>query len=326
MTISVVICTCNRAESLRRTLEAFATYLFPRDMETELLLIDNGSTDSTKEVVTAISPRLRNLKYVFEGKAGQANARNCATAQALGDIIVFTDDDVVPDAQWLEHLCEPLLGGKAQAVTGGIELAPYLHRPWMTELHERYLASTKYYDLPTLRCLIGANMAFSRDVLRKVPLFDPELGPGALGFSDDVLFSRQLLKAGYRITGEPTASVIHHVEPLRLSRQSFISRMSCEGYSEAYIAHHWEHSESNYTFSSLARAYLSLQKRRFTRRNGWRHAEGMPEWEMEAVRNLSFAIGCFKLKHVKRNYLKHGLVKSNNQYRAELPPSSTGFC
>ncbi len=309
MKISIAICTRNRAESLGRTLETFAGYNFPRDMETELLVIDNGSTDATQETVKAVSSRLHNVNYIFEGKPGLSSARNSAIVNAAGDIIVFTDDDVVPGVQWLERLCKPLLCGKADAVTGGIELASHLTRPWMTVQHECYLASTKYHDLPNLHCLIGANMAFTRDVLRKVPLFDPELGPGALGFCDDVLFSRQLLKAGYTITGEPTASVVHHFEPVRLSRRSFIGRMSSEGYSEAYIAHHWEHSETKHTVSSIVRAYISLQKRRFKQRNRWLYPEGMPEWEMEAIRNLSFAIGMLKLKYKKRNYQRYGLVK-----------------
>jgi glucosyl-dolichyl phosphate glucuronosyltransferase len=309
MKISVAICTRNRAESLGKTLESFAHYDFPREVETELLLIDNGSTDTTQEIVNALSPRLDNFKYVFEGKQGLSAARNSAVVHSVGDIIVFTDDDVVPGAEWLEHLCKPLLCGKADAVTGGIELAPHLTRPWMTAQHECYLASTKYHDLPNLHCLIGANMAFTRDVLLKVPLFDPELGPGALGFCDDVLFSRQLLKAGYYITGEPKASVVHHFDPVRLSRRSFLRRMSSEGYSEAYIAHHWEHSETKLTVSSLVRAYILLQKRRFTQRHRWLYAEGMPEWEMDAIRNVSFAIGRLKLKNKKRNYQKYGLVK-----------------
>ena len=101
-------------------------------------------------------------------------------------------------------------------------MAPHLRRPWMTMLHDVMLASTETLaeDAPTN--LTGANMAFHRRVLAKVPAFDVELGPGRLGFQDDVLFSKQLERAGYRIQRRFDVRVEHHFDFDRLLRKSFL--------------------------------------------------------------------------------------------------------
>jgi cellulose synthase/poly-beta-1,6-N-acetylglucosamine synthase-like glycosyltransferase len=104
---------------------------------------------------------------------------------AQGDIFVFTDDDIRPSHDWLEHLCNPILSEAADAVAGAIAIAPSRRRSWMEPLHCALLASTDGWDARNPDAMNGANMAFSRRVLAKVPGFDPELGPGALGFWDE---------------------------------------------------------------------------------------------------------------------------------------------
>ena len=92
-----------------------------------------------------------------------------------------------------------------------------------------------------LLCL--AATAFARSAEHVVPgqrLF-AELGPGALGFWEDSLFSLQLKRAGYRFAFAADAIVEHHFDADRLSRSSFLDRAAKEGRSRAYIAHHWEH-------------------------------------------------------------------------------------
>jgi hypothetical protein len=128
-------------------------------------------------------------------------------------MILFTDDDVRPPEDWIDGMCEPILLGKAQAVAGGVRIAPKLHRPWMEALHRGWLASTEGIDPAAPYTMFGANMGFSREVLSKVPAFDTELGPGALGFGDEMLFSWQLLEAGYQIHGALDVAVEHHFEP-----------------------------------------------------------------------------------------------------------------
>src|SRR5688500_3500637 len=96
MQVTVIICTRNRADQLRRTLESAAAVDTPEHVSWELLVVDNGSTDHTPEVVESFSGRLP-IRRVSEPEAGLSNARNRGVAEAKGDYICWTDDDVLID-------------------------------------------------------------------------------------------------------------------------------------------------------------------------------------------------------------------------------------
>ena len=99
-TFSVVIPTFNRAQLLARTVQAF---LVQEEVSFELIVVDDGSSDSTPEVLAGFrDPRLRVLR---QPNAGLAAARNAGLAQAQGRYVLFNDDDVVPEAGFLRaHL------------------------------------------------------------------------------------------------------------------------------------------------------------------------------------------------------------------------------
>ena len=91
--------------------------------------------------------------------------------------------------------------------------------------------------------MVGANMAYSKNVLAKVPSYGVELGPGALGLNDDILYSSQLKEAGYRMVSTNAAVVEHHFQEARLTRESLLKATEQYVASCAYLAHHWEHTE-----------------------------------------------------------------------------------
>lgn len=98
--ISVAICTFNRAESLRRTLESLVSTAPPQVAGWELLVIDNNSSDATRAVVAAFESTLP-VRYVFEAEQGLSQARNRAIREFRGGLLLFTDDDVTVDRSWL---------------------------------------------------------------------------------------------------------------------------------------------------------------------------------------------------------------------------------
>lgn len=241
MNASILIVTRNRAADLSRTLCAMRNVIIPSELETELLVIDNGSTDDTRQVVASAKITRLPLRYIHEPRIGQTIGRNRGLHESTGDVILFTDDDVRAPAGWLVDMCEPILSGKADAVCGGVGLAPHLLRPWMSRLHRSWLASTEWLTRQSPQSMVGANMAFSRRVLSKVPGFDPELGPGASGFCDDTLFSAQLLTAGHKIHDGLDVRIVHHYDPDRMNRESWLNAAWRRGESHAYIGHHWQH-------------------------------------------------------------------------------------
>jgi len=284
---SVIICTRDRAASLRETLAAIGAVAVPAGMETEVIVVDNASTDRTAEV--AKSARLPNsaCRYLHEARGGQCFARNTGIAAATGQIIVFTDDDVVPCRNWLAALCSPIAEGRADAVAGEIVLAPDLLRPWMTRMHRNWLASTEC-DPGAAPRMVGANMAFSRRVLEKVPAFDTELGPGRLGFGDDVVFGEQLAAAGYRIVAAPDAVVEHHFDPSRLTRASFLDAARKHGRTMGYVDFHWRRRIPGRLRARLAYAAARLAAWRACHPLQFFRTEGAEAAEMYHVQTLHY--------------------------------------
>ena len=308
MEVSVIICTRNRSRSLAQSLAAMDAINLAGSFRAEILVVDNGSEDNTRDVVNRHRGSLLKLRYINEPVPGQVMARHRGIKEAAGDIIVFTDDDVVPEPQWLQQLVTPILGGHCDAATGPIRIAPELERDWMAQKH-RNLFSSEHINRNNPQALIGANMAFSRSVLHRVPGFDPELGPGRLGFWDDSLFSFQLLKAGFRIGFSEEAIINHHFDSSRLTRKALLGRAAGEGRSEAYVAYHWMHSPKPMNMEKVRRMEILLQLRRIKH---WRKtivSEGCATWEMDAVKEISFCRQFALEMGKERAYEQFGLRK-----------------
>lgn len=282
MKASIIIVTRNRAPALARTLAALRQASVPEDLPTELLVLDNGSTDETPEVVrTSVFEKLV-LRYVLAPDGAKAAACNRGLAEAKGEVLLFLDDDVRPPADWLVKMCEALLDRGRDAVAGGVKLAPHLLRPWMTRLHRSWLASTEWLQPGQPQSLVGANMGIARRVLERVPAFDPALGPGALGFGEDSLFATQLLRAGYTIADGLDICVEHHFEPRRLLRQSWLDAAERRGRVLAYRGHHWEHWSCRLAGPRWLRTSVELGVRRALQLDP-RTAEGCSERELKLV-------------------------------------------
>ena len=103
MHMSILIATYNRAEVLRHTLEAMCA-LDRKGVDVEFVVIDNNSSDNTSDVADSFKERLP-IQHLFQPRQGKSAALNLALdAGNLGDIVVFTDDDVVPPSDWLNRI------------------------------------------------------------------------------------------------------------------------------------------------------------------------------------------------------------------------------
>lgn len=310
---SIVVCTLNRVASLAETLAAMRHLEVPPAIPAELIIVDNASADATAEVVQQC--RLPNMpvRYVSQPERGKARSCNAGIAAARGQVFLCTDDDVRPPVNWIGRMCTPILNGQADAVAGGVRMAQHLERPWMTPLQRGWLASTDTMTGGRPGTFVGANLAFSRKVLAKVPAFDPNLGPGALGFCEDGLFCMQLNRAGFKSIFALDVIVEHHFDPSRLSRGSFLKRAETEGRSSAYVAHHWVHERITVPRLRLLKHQLQLSLLRRTRWRECREPEGMPEWEMLLVKEIAFyKEQLLNRKRRNRNYEQFGLVRRSH--------------
>jgi glucosyl-dolichyl phosphate glucuronosyltransferase len=309
MSVSIIICTANRAESLRETLDSLDCVDVPVQLQCELLVVDNASTDDTRKVVEMRSLRSMPIRYLYEPKRGQANARNTGLAASTGEVIVFTDDDVRPRSDWLARMCAPILAREAEAVAGGVRIASHLERPWLETPHFGWLADTRWLLKARSVEMVGANMAFSRRVLDRVPQFDPELGPGALGLGDDSLFSWQLKEAGFRIHLGLDIEVAHHCDRSRLTRSGLLESAKRAGWSRAYTLHHWEHQTIPRVRLRIIEHAVRAQIRRV--RDWWpsTRSGGVSKWELGLIKSLHCCRQFVFERDRPRNYKFRGMVK-----------------
>jgi glycosyltransferase involved in cell wall biosynthesis len=245
--VSIIICTRNRAESLREALRSILRCDTPEGEPVEILVVDNAATDHTNAVVMELAghsgaPHGRfELRYIVEPTPGQAHARNRGMAEARGEVFLWTDDDVRVPTSWIIEMTQPLRRGDADAVAGEVVIPPHLASHTHGTALERWLflvASTCNIDFAAPDTMVGANMAFARRVLEQVPAFDVALGPGphSLGFYDETHFCRRLRDAGFRLAGVagPAAAVLHHFDPSRLDPKQLVDTCFRMGRSEAY--------------------------------------------------------------------------------------------
>lgn len=309
MDASIIICTHNHLASLQATLAVLGRVQVPSGLRVEVLVVANACTDGTSAYLETV--RLPHMVCcpLHEPVKGQVRARNLALSAARGQFILFIDDDVHPSPDWLARLCTRLATGGEDALIGAVRLAPHLERPWMTRRHRAMLSVTEGLEDGWLTEMIGANMAFHRRVLEKVPRFDEELGPGALGFLDDSLFSWQLEAAGFRLGRAPEAVVEHHCEEDRLLRERYLESARMNGRGRAYVMHHWKHETLRFALFHMIVAQLKMARRRLISRRDTEAGEGCAEWELSLTTEIARLRRYSIERRRPRNYQRHGLVK-----------------
>jgi GT2 family glycosyltransferase len=317
--LSVIICTCNRVASLRQTLAAFGKVRIPHGCKAEVIVVDNGSTDGTADLVRNTILSNATVVYLFEHRAGKSNALNSGLAMASGEILFVTDDDVVPPEDWIEQMLACFEATQCDAVVGKVKLSPHLERPWMQSLERIYLAVMDFDSGMPIE-IVGANAAFRRSVLDRVPCFDPELGPGALGLAEDTLFGWQLSEAGLRTEYAGNAVVVHHPDRSRLTRGAFHSGACQRARSNAYLLHHWKHGEVKFLLIKSLWLLLKLNLRRILQPPPSLDSEGCPRWEWSYVERLAFYRQYRIERRRSRNYTRHGLKKLNLPEKSALLP------
>ena len=232
--ISVIVCTYNRASSLRKTLESLGQMLVPPDLTWELIVVDNNSTDSTREAVREFTRTSGlNVRYLFEPKQGLSHARNAGVANSTGEIVAFIDDDVLILQQWLRELARTFaqfdcigVAGKIIPVWDGVMKPDWLATAGPYFLHGPIPDFDYGDEAKEIRSLpVGANMAFRKSAFEKYGLFRPEMGPGgSMGtlVGDDFEFGQRLLRARERLVYSPQAVVFHPAVEKRITKGYFL--------------------------------------------------------------------------------------------------------
>lgn len=230
--ISIIICTHNRAESLTGTLSSLKKVTGVRSCPLELLVVDNNSKDSTKSVVEDfIASLCLPCRYIFESRPGLSYARNAGISQARGNIIAFTDDDVIVHKDWLSNIAAAFARNSCIGIGGRIfPVWPGPKPSWFQE--NGPFATPKAivaFDLGEKVCVpeshpYGANMAFRREAFEKYGMFRVDLGRigSALLGGEDIEYFERLRKAGESVLYIPEVVVHHPVTKERTQKSYFV--------------------------------------------------------------------------------------------------------
>lgn len=241
--ISGVICTWNRRASLEGSLGGLLRQSLARERY-EILLVDNGSTDGTREWALERAAGARNFRYLYEGRVCKSHAANLGWQAARGSVVAYLDDDTLPDPAWLERLLERFQAHDRSLGAVGGRVVPAWEAPPPEWLEPRLLEYLSLLDLAAEdielgpgQSLVGANMAFRRQVLAELDGFDPRLDRrGALLLSGgETLLERRLEAAGYRRLYTPAALVQHVIPTERMNRDWFRRRFYWAGVSAVFM-------------------------------------------------------------------------------------------
>lgn len=237
--ISVLIATYNRAEILCETLDAM-TRLEWNGLSVEFVIVDNNSSDHTKQMIESFKDRLPIL-YLFEPRQGKNCALNRALDEvSLGRVVVFTDDDVEPQSDWLKAIESitkrkseyNVFGGKVTLIMPDIELPYWEQIKNVTGLRfgAHGLADVEC-PFPAGRFPSGSNLWVSRHILKSDFRFDEFFGPrpDSRIMGSESTFIRKLTEDGHEIFYSPHAVVRHRLQPEMLSLSGIKERVCRAG-------------------------------------------------------------------------------------------------
>lgn len=233
--ISIVVATRNRLPRLRSCVESIRAQTYPHAL-TELIIVDDGSTDDTPTYLAELAKREPWVKVINQPHGWQAAARNHGITASNGELIAITDDDCTVAEDWLNAIAIEMRNPDVAAI-GGRVLAPG------ESLVARYLNHVRALD-PALgpdgtpRYLVTANACFRRDSLVEVGFFDEQFA--STGGEDSEL-SLRMQHRGMTLRFTPSCRVSHWYEP---SVKSFLARYYRYGTSSRKIFEkhrHWQH-------------------------------------------------------------------------------------
>lgn len=213
MFISVVVCTRNRCDKLVNVLRSLEALNVPDGLQWEVLIVDNGSTDSTPEVCAPfVEGSSGRYRYLREEEKGKSRALNHGISEARGDILAFTDDDCIVDATWLAAIAGKYSLDPELAILGGrVELYNKHDKPKSIVTFREQINLSTSLEMLLTPVIIGANVSYRRDALSRIGEFDVRLGPGSgLGAScEDTDYLYRAYRKGFKIIYFPDVIVYH---------------------------------------------------------------------------------------------------------------------
>lgn len=220
--ISVIVCTYKGSATLVQCLDSLERLDYP---DYEILLVNDGSDQRVSEL-TSTYDTIREIEIEHRGLSA---ARNVGAGEASGEILVYTDDDCIAEADWLWWIAKQFLDDPDLGCAGGPNIPPAPETATQAEIiaapggpSHVLLSDTRAEHLP------GCNFAVRKAVLDEVGGFDERFWAAG----DDVDFCWRVLEAGYELGFHPAAFVWHH---RRFTPRAYLKQQIGYGKAEAML-------------------------------------------------------------------------------------------
>lgn len=204
--VTIIVPTYNRSYFIERAFTALLRQNYPPD-KLEIIAVDDGSTDSTREILARLQNEYPAFRYLAQANRGPAAARNLALRRARGEIILFTDDDCIADQNWVRELARgyehPAVGG----VAGQIRYVPPGNNLANAIAAHANGKGQPLNDRGEIAFFITANASFRRAALEQTGGFDAVFPHAA---HEDLDLSDRVRQAGWQLRYADSALVHHH--------------------------------------------------------------------------------------------------------------------
>jgi len=270
MFITVIMATHNGGNRLTRTLDSM-TALEKTDGGWQLIVVDNGSTDSSPQTLKTYKGRLP-LTILENPVPGKNMSLNLALEKARGELIVFTDDDVLVPAGWLTNYCALAQKHPEHAVFGGRIIADWPSPPSRAVLEGVSLGNAfaiHHEHMPDGEVapgkIWGPNMAVRSTVFAAGHRFNENIGPAGRNYvpGSESAFNLMLANEGYRFWFDNQNTVKHQIRDEQLTMKWLMGRAFRLGRGQVHWARMGGQTKSaklgpypRWYFSLLARSYL----------------------------------------------------------------------
>ena len=240
--LTVLLATRNRASTLEAVLHAYCDLVAPPS-GWDIVVVDNGSSDRTAEVVRSFRDRLP-ITYAFEGKPGKNAALNTGLAYVTGDLIAFTDDDIFPQADWLVRLCEAAAANESYAIFAGVVNPRWETAPSETIRKAIPMGIAFAFHPPGMRegpgrpnHALGGNVGVRAEIFRQGYRFNTSIGPrpSAYTMGSEAELIRRLVRDGLTIWCCEHATVEHLIPRSHLEAAWLLERAERWGRSRRFF-------------------------------------------------------------------------------------------
>lgn len=291
--VSVIIPTFNRTSLLDGTIRSFLAQEYPQD-RFEIIVADNNSTDDTKRVVERLQGGAVPVRYHFEPRQGVHYARNGAAIRAAGEILYFTDDDMIADRLLLLEIVSVFrLHEKIGCATGKVMPKFETEPPsWVQRCLVNSLLSLTVKDKPeelevTRECIaFSCHQAISREAFFSSGGFNPENTAGVWMGDGETGLNLKMRSQGWLFAYTSRSVIYHVIPPERMTLGYLLKRMSNQANCDSCTDYRFHRRRWGILFRMVRRNTLGIAL--VSVETAAKIAEGGESWHFIPARCLYF--------------------------------------